>query len=104
MHTTMAVYSAAMPTSSDQHVISGAMRRQVSRQAVRERELLHQRAELVACLGRHEALRELQRVEDLRALPLAQMMLKHPPINVRVVSDQHVSIKRAAYFVLNVTE
>jgi hypothetical protein len=52
------------------------------------------RAELVAGLSRHQPPSELERVEDLGALPAPELALQHTDIDVGVVGDQGGGVER----------
>ena len=80
------------------------MRDKVRRQAFSQRERRDQRAELVTHLARQQPSGEFESVQDLGALPPAEMAPQHADIDVRVVRNQNVGIKRLSYLALDVSK
>jgi hypothetical protein len=69
-----------------QYVVGSPMRGEAAGQAVSQGECVHQRTELVAVPPWEQPPRELERVEDLGTLPVAQTAAQDTCIDVRVVS------------------
>ena len=87
-----------------QGVEGGAMRDKTGGQAVSQRERCDQRAELVTHLARQQSPGELESVKDLGALPPAEMAPQHADIDVCVVRNQNVGIKRLSNFAFDVSK
>jgi hypothetical protein len=79
------------------------MRDKAGGQAVSQRERCDQRAELVTHLARQQSSGELESVKDLGAFLPAEMALQHADIDVRVVCNQNVGIKRLSNFAFDVS-
>ena len=79
------------------------MRNKAGGQAVSQRERCDQRAELVTHLAWQQSSGELESVKDLGALPPAEMAPQHADIDVRVVRNQNVGIKRLPDFAFDVS-
>jgi hypothetical protein len=80
------------------------MRRETISQSLCQVERVDQRAELVARQTRLQTASELERVDDLGALPIAELALQHPNVHVCVVGHQNQPGQRPANFVLDICE